>query len=671
MRRALSVALLFLVIVCGLPASAQILFDNGPPDFSNGFEMGLRVLADDFTLNVPSTPKSIRFWSIESTQSSYNGSISWWIYSDSFGGAIPGSPIPGYAGSSQATRTYLGQGSNSISPNEFLYEFDLGPLPALAPGTYWLVLHNGPLTQNQFTGFAWALTAPNATPVSQQSTVVNGGFGTNISGWFTNGKQLAFQILMDPPVSVSRRKLNFGAFSNGQLITSGQSVQVTVPAGTGWTATSNTNFIILAPPAGTGPKGLTIGIDSTQVPTTPGTFTGTITILSLTTGSPTTTIAVTLNVFDSANAGPPFGNFETPGSHGFVITGAIPVTGWALDSIEVTKVDVWREAIQGEVASPNGLIYIGDAVLVAGARPDVEAAYPSLPFNNRAGWGYQMLTNFLPQGNGTFTLHAIAHDKAGNSIDLGTKTITVDNAYAAKPFGTIDTPTQGGTISGTDSVNFGWALTPQTAMIPMDGSTITVVIDGVPVGHPTYNQFRSDIANLFPGYANSNAAVGFFHINTTALANGIHTISWNAYDNLGRGEGLGSRYFNVQNTGGVIAAPEDAIDESVAREGVRVRHGLNASRLPEPVAPDADGGYSVTMEEVSRIELYLGAVGGNMLAQGEVRPLPIGSTLKGGVFYWQPGPGFLGEYAMQFGRADGTRIALRVTIVPKRDLEMR
>src|SRR5260370_3879454 len=238
MRRAVSVAVLFLVIVCGVPAAAQILFDNGPPDFSSGFEMGLRVLADDFTLKAPSTPKSVRFWSIESAQSSYNGSISWWIYSD--GGGIPGSPIPGYTGSSQATRTYLGQGSNSAAPNEFLNEFDLGSLPALAPGTYWLVLHNGPLSQNQYTCFAWALAAPNATPVSQQSTVVTGGFWTNISGWFTNGKQLAFQILTDP-VKVSRSKLNFGAPANGQIITSGQSVLVTVPAGISWSTTSKPN----------------------------------------------------------------------------------------------------------------------------------------------------------------------------------------------------------------------------------------------------------------------------------------------------------------------------------------------------------------------------------------------------------------------------------------------
>src|SRR5260370_1926307 len=203
-------------------------------------------------------------------------------------------------------------------------------------------------------------------------------------------------------------------------------------------------------------------------------------------------------------------------------------------------------------------------------------------------------------------------------------------------------------------------------MIPIDGSTITVVIDGVPVGHPAYNQFRADIAAAFPGYANSAGAVGFFHINTTTLANGVHTISWNVFDNQAHGEGLGSRYFNVVNTGGPLAAPEDVIPNTAATEGVRVGHGWEVNRRPDPIDPDSDGGYLVTMEEVGHIELHLGAARGNLLVQGETHELPIGSTLKGGVFYWQPGPGFLGEYTMQFERPDGTRISVRVSVVPKR-----
>ena len=55
-----------------------------------------------------------------------------------------------------------------------------------------------------------------------------------------------------------------------------------------------------------------------------------------------------------------------------------------------------------------------------------------------------------------------------------------------------------------------------------------------------------------------------------------------------------------------------------------------------------------------------------MLVLGRVQALPAGSTLKRGVFYWQPGPGFLGEYTLQFERPDGTKVPVRVNIVPKR-----
>jgi hypothetical protein len=114
---------------------------------------------------------------------------------------------------------------------------------------------------------------------------------------------------------------------------------------------------------------------------------------------------------------------------------------------------------------------------------------------------------------------------------LGIKTIIVDNANAVKPFGAIDTPTQGGTASGSSYINWGWALTPQPNSIPTDGSTINIYVDGVNLGHPTYNILREDIATLFPGYANSNGSAGYLYLDTTTYDNGLHTIQWTATDN--------------------------------------------------------------------------------------------------------------------------------------------
>ena len=243
---------------------------------------------------------------------------------------------------------------------------------------------------------------------------------------------------------------------------------------------------------------------------------------------------------------PPFGSFDTP-LPGSVVAGEVGVTGWAVDDAGIAGVDIYRSPLAGEPTQPNGLVFVGAATQVGGARPDIVSVYPSYPGVQRAGWGYMLLSNMLPnQGNGTFTLHAYVRSLDGASVLLGTKTINGANAASAAPFGTIDTPRQGETVSGVVT-NFGWVLAPQPNSIPTDGSTIAVYIDDVFRGHPTYNQLRGDISSLFPGYANSSGAVGYFTFDSTTLANGVHTIAWGVGDDAGHVSGVGSRYFTVAN----------------------------------------------------------------------------------------------------------------------------
>jgi hypothetical protein len=246
---------------------------------------------------------------------------------------------------------------------------------------------------------------------------------------------------------------------------------------------------------------------------------------------------------------PAFGNVDTPVNNTSGIAGAVSVNGWALSPIGVQSVAIWRDPIPSEGSS---LIYVGNATIVPGTRPDVATAYPGYPCNN-CGWGYQLLTNELPNsndptgiGNGTYTLHVLVTDNTGQTTDIGGTTFGAANAASIIPFGTIDTPTPGQTVSGT-IVNFGWALTPQPNLIPFNGSTIWVFIDNVRVGNPVYNQYRADIATLFPGLQNSNGAVGYYYIDTTKLANGLHTIAWSVTDSAGNAQGIGSRYFIVTN----------------------------------------------------------------------------------------------------------------------------
>jgi len=314
----------------------------------------------------------------------------------------------------------------------------------------------------------------------------------------------------------------------------GGTTTITLATECDWMASTSASWLHLSPGASSGSGSRTFEI--TVDPFFGGDATRTANVI----------IGGQVVTFTQAGFGaqPAFGSFDTPTDNTTGITGSLPVTGWALDDIGITRVRIFRDPVAGEAGAQ---IYIGDATFVEGARPDVAAIFPSAPFATRAGWGYLLLTNMLPNGgDGTYRIHAYADDIDGHTTLLGSKTISCSNSTATLPFGAIDTPGQGETVSGT-IVNWGWVLTPQPGSIPADGSTIDVIIDGVAAGHPTYGVLRPDVAALFPGYANTNGAGGYFTIDTTTLANGLHSIAWVVRDNLGRAQGIGSRYFTVIN----------------------------------------------------------------------------------------------------------------------------
>jgi hypothetical protein len=266
-------------------------------------------------------------------------------------------------------------------------------------------------------------------------------------------------------------------------------------------------------------------------------------------------------------------------------------------------------------------------------------------------------------------------------VTLGSKVIYCNNADAVKPFGAIDTPAQGGTASGSNYTNAGWVLTPQPNMIPTNGSTIEVYVDSVKKGTATYNIYRSDIATLFPGYANTNGAAASFKFSTTGYSNGVHSIFWIVTDDGGNADGIGSRFFIVQN----IGADMDAVDRRgepacspvfdsfspdidsyspgpVWNGPVTVTKGYRKDAAPQTVFPGDNGITNIVIHELERVVIDFG---------GAVQPLeslPIGSTLdrEKGVFYWIPGPGFIGNYELVFIDSTKNRTGrVNINILPK------
>ena len=424
-----------------------------------------------------------------------------------------------------------------------------------------------------------------------------------------------------PVPSVSPSTLLFSAVKEGAggaiiAVTPAQVVTVQMPGQTGaWTAASNQPWLQVTGGAGSGAgqMTLTIGNPSNVIgASTSLAATLTITPASTSVSAVAMTVQLTVNQTGGGTQ-PPFGQVDTPAQAATGVVGAIGVTGWVVDDIGVSSVKVYRGCLvasepqncQTNIIDGASLVYIGDAVFVSGARPDVEAAFPDYPARHRAGWGFAVLTNLLPRTTGTFvstgghgplTFYAVAIDVEGNRRLLGRAysdsvavptSVTLDNDNITKPFGTLDTPAQGGTVSGS-LITFGWALTPDAdneagagdILVPINGSTMVVFVDGAPVGAVAYNQCRGNVGNPVPpdSYCNDDisnifgaptpqaaltqrtsndtryrnldagrAAIGAFTIDTRTLSNRLYSIAWSVTDSAGRVEGIGSRQFTVLN----------------------------------------------------------------------------------------------------------------------------
>lgn len=503
-----------------------------------------------------------------------------------------------------------------------------------------------------------------------------------------------FSITSIPPeIALNRDKLNFGSDTTG-VVTSPQTFLITNDGGgqLNWNITADVSWLSVYPTSGTGEGSITVSVIPGQ---SIGTHNGTISVSDSSAGNSPQPLIANLTVYRAGSDSPPFGSFATP-THGSTVRSSIPVTGWVLDDIGIEALEIWRKTWVKDEGGDGGYYqhnFIGNAVFIEGARPDVEQSYSGYPMNYQAGWGYMLLTNFLPnKGNGEFILYAKAIDKNGHKVTLGEKTIYCDNQNAVKPFGAIDSPEAGGSISGTSYRNQGWVLTPMPNKIPEDGSTIKVYIDGVDVGSCTYNIYRDDIAKFFPGYANSNGALAFLDFDTTVYSNGIHAIHWIATDTGGNTDGIGSRYFSIHNVGGsnrqstsnMAALPGSnrgfarklAGTPGYSTEPLLIRKGFGKDTItPDIVFSDHQGIAHTEIRETERIEIRLyDTANGNKQVYGflkvgeHLRALPAGATLdsRNGVLYWIPAHGFEGEYRLVFIDTISARVKhINITIQPK------
>ena len=148
----------------------------------------------------------------------------------------------------------------------------------------------------------------------------------------------------------------------------------------------------------------------------------------------------------------------------------------------------------------------------------------------------------------------------------------------------------------------------------------------------------------------SQAGRGLF-VDTTAFADGMHTIAWIVTDSAGQAEGIGSRFFRVANGGpGSLRAAERAAARPVsnvasedvdaaplAMSAVRVRQGFDAGTPFETLQASSDG-FAVETEELERVEMKLALSRGTATADTCVRSASCVRCRRGRHWMRQPAP---------------------------------
>jgi hypothetical protein len=247
-------------------------------------------------------------------------------------------------------------------------------------------------------------------------------------------------------------------------------------------------------------------------------------------------VVSTINVVvNSAANQAPFGFIDIPGPSGLQgANGSFPVVGWALDDVDVDRIDflVDGQIVAGAVGrgEPSTAVY-------GSQRPDVQAAFPDVPNSLYSGFLANIdTTAFI---NGLHIISVNATDSEGASRELGHRTVqVVNNGANLPPFGQIDFPLDkaslfcSGATGGFPSpctpeicspslfnVVIGWALDVGSALDRGQVSYLELLLDGQIIANTRsdciqvngaltncYGINRPDVARLYSGYVNADNA---------------------------------------------------------------------------------------------------------------------------------------------------------------------
>lgn len=219
------------------------------------------------------------------------------------------------------------------------------------------------------------------------------------------------------------------------------------------------------------------------------------------------TKTASFKVANLTGANPMHITIDTPAKSSGPLSGTTMFAGWAVsNNASITSVQMLVDGVS-----------YGFAQYADFDRPDVCAAYPQSVGCPNVGWSFTFDTTLVP--NGTHTLEARATSSAGEHATTSVS-FTVSNSYADNPIHISIGVPNGNSDPFLGLAEFsGWAFDQNAPL-----STVAISIDGVPYGNAQYGISRTDVCNGFPGVAACPKIGWSLQVDTTRLADGVHTI---------------------------------------------------------------------------------------------------------------------------------------------------
>jgi hypothetical protein len=212
-------------------------------------------------------------------------------------------------------------------------------------------------------------------------------------------------------------------------------------------------------------------------------------------------------------------------------SGMVLVKGWAIDPQQISKVELFvDDQFQHRLTRFQPLI-------------DVVEAYPNYPGIHNIAPGFQTAFMASRFSNGPHTVFVKVTTGDNRVIEVGRRTIQVDNTINQSPFGSLDIPDGSAAFNASNSFPVvGWAT-------DTDGiARVDVQIDDGNLQPVMYGDARPDVGNAYPDFPAALFSGYIANIDTTRIQDGVHTLTVRATDRLGLSRLIGRRVIQILNT---------------------------------------------------------------------------------------------------------------------------